>query len=144
MALRRTLAGLLGALLFLAVFPISAQGAFSATDSSGLSASTYQIQAPANVSATITCTSSNGKSASATVTAYSAVQRATGYRFVLTAPDGTSTSSTVGPADSAGNTTLPAPLSRTSTSAGNRNYTLTVQALLGSWSGTAWTLTRTC
>lgn len=143
MALRRMLAALLGALLFLALAPMAAQGAFNSTDSSGFTASTYQVAAPASVGATIACNGSNGKSATATVSAYSEVPRATGYRFVLTAPDGSTASSTVGP-PSSGAVVLPAPLTRTSTSAGNRIYTLTVQGLLGSWSGAVWTLTHTC
>jgi hypothetical protein len=142
MARRRAPTAVAAALL-LAVAPAAAQAAFSSTVSASLTAATAQLTAPSSVTAAITCTGSNGKSAKANVTAYTAVPHATGYKFVLTAPDGTSTSATVG-APIAGVVQLPPALTDSAGSPGSRIHTLTVQATAGSWLGTAWTQTHQC
>lgn len=130
----RALAPFVAAALLVAA-PAAAQAAFTAIGTSSLSASTYSIPAPASVNASFVC-STNHKQATVTVAGYSQVPRATAYLFTLTAPDGTSSSTT---------TTLPTvALTQSSATTGNRTYTLAVQALVGSWVGSALTQPYTC
>ncbi|MDQ4501259.1 hypothetical protein [Sinomonas sp. ASV322] len=121
------------ALLLMA--PATAQASFAAAGAAALTASTYSIPAPASVNASYVC-ASNGKLATVTVLSYSTVPRATAYTFTLTAPDGTSSSTTT--------TLTTVVLAQSSASAGNRIYTLTVQARVGSWIGAALTQTHGC
>ncbi|WP_422935615.1 hypothetical protein [Sinomonas sp. P47F7] len=115
--------------------PAAAQAAFTAGDSAALSASTYSIPAPASVNAGIVC-AANAKQATVTVAGYSAVARATNYQFTLTAPDGSSSTTA---------TTMPTvALTQSSKTAGNRVYTLSVQALVGAWVGSPFTQSFTC
>ena len=132
-------AAVLSAALAVGLSPAEAWAAFTRTASASLTASTYTIPAPAqgSVSASYLCTN-NGKDATATVIGTANVNRATGYVITLTAPDGTSSSTTT--------TSLlqTAVLSASSRSAAGRTFTLTVRARMGTWTGAPLTLTHTC
>jgi hypothetical protein len=123
------------AAVLLLLAPATAQAAFTTTSDAALTASTYTIPAPGSVSATIVCTQS-ARQATVTVTGYGKVARATAYTFILTAPDGTSTSVT---------TTLDAvTLIQTSAYAGSRVYTLAAEARVGTWTGLPLTQPYAC
>jgi hypothetical protein len=128
----RILAGLAAAVL-LAFIPAVAQAAFRATASAPLTASTYDIPAPASITGTYNC-GTRPNSFAMSMTSYAKVPRATAYRLTITAPDGTSTSQTI--------TGSSLNLTKTSTRAGT--YTLTFAALIGSWTGEALTRTYSC
>ncbi|WP_415853353.1 hypothetical protein [Sinomonas sp. G460-2] len=130
----RALAPVVAAVVLVSA-PAVAQAAFTGTGTGSLAASTYAIPAPASMSATFVCLP-NGKQATVTVAGYSPVARATAYQISLTAPDGSSSATT---------TILPtAVLAQASKSAGNRIYTVTIQATIGSWVGSPLTQTHTC
>lgn len=121
--------------LLLLTAPATAEAAFSGTDGASFTASTYSIPAPASVTATVAC-NPNGKQATVTVSSYAKVSRATAYLFTLAAPDGTSSQVTT-----ASDGTV---LTQSSTRAGTRVYTLTIQAEVASWTGAALTQSYTC
>ncbi|NUP73641.1 MAG: hypothetical protein HOQ07_03180 [Sinomonas sp.] len=132
--LPRIMAPLLAAAL-LFVAPTAAEAGFTSTSTAALSASTYSIPAPASVNATYVC-NPNGKLITITVAGYAKVPRATAYTFTVTAPDGTSSSTTT--------TQDAVVLTQTSANVGNRTYTLTVQAQLGTWTGSPLTVVHVC
>ena len=117
------------------VAPAGAWAAFTGISVASLQVSTYSIPAPGSVTATFVCGLS-GRQATVTVLGYGKVERATSYTFTLTAPDGTSSSTT---------TSLDAvTLTQSSASVGSGVYTLTVRALVGSWIGAPLTRTHNC
>lgn len=119
-----------------AVGPAGAWAAFTGTRSAALQASTYAIPAPAGLAADFVC-SLVGQGVTATVLGFGSVDRATSYVITLTAPDGTSSSTTV---------LVPGPavLSQSSQHKGNRVYTLSVRARIGTWTGAPATRTHRC
>jgi hypothetical protein len=130
--LLRLLAGLTAAVL-IALVPAVAQAAFRATATASFTASTYEIPAPASITGTYSC-GTKPNSYNLNMTAYGKVAKATAYRLTITAPDGTSTSQTI-----TGNT-----LNLTKTSARAGTYTLTLIALVGTWTGDPLTRTYSC
>lgn len=129
---RRIVAVLLVAFLLVTI-PSIAQAAFQATASGSLSSSTYVIPAPASIAGSYTC-GTRPSSFNLSLTNYGKVARATGYRLTVTAPDGSSTTQNL-----TGDT---ATLNKTSASAGV--YTLTLRAMVGTWTGAALSRTYTC
>lgn len=132
--LRSLLAGVLAAVL-LACTPAVAQAAFRATSAGSLSAATYVIPAPASIGGTYSCDTTRPYGSTINVTSYGKVARATTYRLTLTAPDGTTLSQTT----TASTITLTKP-----SAVKNGTYTYELTALVGTWTGTAYTGTYTC
>lgn len=114
--------------------PAIAHAYFTAATTAAVTASTYKIPAPASADWIHSC-SPTGRSYTLIVTGYGHVSKANSYRLIITAPDG----STSSPHDFTGDTTT---LTKTSTRRGT--YTFTIQALVGSWTGTAYTGSNSC
>jgi len=129
----RVVAAVLAALV-LTLAPAIAEAAFNATTTSPVSVGTYAIPAPATATWTYSC-SPNGKSYTLNLTGYGKVSKAGSYLVIIKAPDGT----TSAPQIITGNT-----LTLTQTSATRGTYTFTIQALVGTWTGAAYTGTDTC
>jgi hypothetical protein len=114
--------------------PAVAHAYFTTATMAAVTAATYRIPAPAGADWTHSC-SPNGRNYTLNITGYAHVSKATSYRLVITAPDG----STSSPHDFTGGTTT-----LTKTSARRGTYTFTLQALVGSWTGTAYTGSNSC
>jgi len=139
--LPRTLRALAGRVLTAAVpallivlSPALAQAAFMAATTSTASLGTYAIPAPATASWTHNC-STNGRSYTLNLTSYGHVSKAGSYLVIITAPDGTTSNPQIITSDS---------LTLTQSSARRGTFTFTIQALVGTWTGAAFTGSDTC
>ncbi|MCO4256692.1 hypothetical protein [Pseudarthrobacter cellobiosi] len=122
------------AALVLVLTPAIAQAAFKAATTSPMSIGTYAIPAPATATWTHSC-AGNGRSYTLNLTGYGKVSKADSYRVIITAPDGTTSTPQTITSDT---------LTLTQTSTRRGTYTFTIQALVGTWTGTAFTGTNTC
>lgn len=113
--------------------PAIAQAVFRAGTTSTVSVGTYAIPAPATATWTHSC-SPNGRSYTLNLTSYGKVSKAGSYLIIITAPDGSYTPKTI--------TSDTFTLTQTSSSRGT--YTFTIQALVGTWTGAAFTGSDVC
>jgi len=114
--------------------PAIAHAYFTTATTASVTAGTYQIPAPASADWTHGC-SPNGRNYTLNLTGHALVSRATSYRLIITAPDG----STSAPQDFTGDM-----VTVTKSSARRGTYTFTIQALVGSWTGAAYTGSNSC
>ncbi|WP_232083374.1 hypothetical protein [Arthrobacter sp. SO5] len=130
--LRRLLAVPVAVALVLGA-PGLAYATFTAKTGSSMAVGTYSIPAPATATGSGTC-NKGPRGATANITSFAAVSKATSYIATVTAPDGSTSSQTVAPGGFV--------LSRTSSKAGT--FTLEIKARVGSWTGAAFQLTLVC
>lgn len=130
--LRRLLAVPVAAALVLGA-PGLAYATFTARATAALNVGTYKVPAPASVNGTLQCTKA-GKGATITFTGFGLVDRATGYVATLTLPGETPTLTqvTAGREESLTNW------------GGKGNYTFTLSAQVGPWTGAPLERTITC
>jgi hypothetical protein len=129
----RLLAAAIPALLIV-LSPAIAQAVFKAGTTSTMSVGTYAIPAPATASWTHNC-STNGRSYTLNLTSYGHVSKAGSYLVIITAPDGTTSTPQIITSDT---------LTLTQSSARRGTFTFTIQALVGTWTGAAFTGSDTC
>lgn len=129
----RALAAVLTAFVFI-LSPAIAEAAFIVATTSRMSVGTYAIPAPATVNWTHNC-STNGRSYTLNLTSYAKVSKASSYLVIITAPDGTSSTPQTITSDT---------LTLTQTSTRRGTYTFTIQALVGTWIGAAFTGSNSC